>query len=416
MFRTYFTLECKRFGKVLPKCLLVNLLAVCLLALLVLAQQSGLFGSPSVVTSLQIGVAYDQGSELDREFIGFGLQFLTNSPSLKGKCTFLEVSEAEGLQQLEAKKLDAVLLVPEHYIQSLYDGTEEPVTLRFGTAQSGISSLLFRQLADALSEYMMQSKAGIYTMQDLYANWGEDYVQEADALTGAYLWKIANREGLLKTENISLMSHDNPLLSYLVIGFVLLFCLCGLNLGSVLGKEERMLQELLARRGLSKSKQYLAKLGSVCLLFAIPYTILYGTVGILAHANGISADYGLLYAKLLPILVLLSALCLCIYEAFSDGISGMLCFFFGFLLLAFLSGFFYPLSYFPEWMQTVAAWLPTKVMADYLTAGICGDSLLLPFAKTILLTALFVGLYPLLLALQTRQIQRRRFAKKGGAL
>lgn len=416
MFRTYLSLECKRFGKLLPKCLLVNLFAVCLLALLALAQQSGLFGSQSMVTSLQIGVAYDQGSELDREFIGFGLQFLTNSPSLKGKCTFQEVSEAKGLQQLEEKELDALLLVPAHYIQSLYDGTEEPVTLRFGTSQSGISSLLFRQLADALSEYMLQSKAGIYTMQDLYATWGEDYTLEADALTGAYLWKIANREGLLKVENVSLLSHDNPLLSYLIIGFVLLLCLCGLNLGSVLGKEEKMLQELLARRGLSKAKQYLAKLGSICLLFAIPYTILYGTVGILAHINGMIADYGILYVKLLPILLLLSTLCLCIYEAFSDGISGMLCFFFGFLLLAFLSGFFYPLSYFPEWMQKVAAWLPTKVMADYFTAGLLGDSMLLPFAKTILLSALFATLYPLLLAMQNRQIQRRRFAKKGGAL
>ncbi len=416
MFRTYFSLECKRFGKVLPKCLLVNLIAVCLLALLALAQQSGLFGSQSMVTSLQIGVAYDQDSQQDREFIGFGLQFLTNSPSLKGKCTFTEVSEEKGLQQLEAEELDAVLLVPEHYIQSLYDGTEEPVTLRFGTSQSGISSLLFRQLADALSEYMLQSKAGIYTMQDLYATWGEDYIQEADALTGAYLWKIANREGLLKEETLSLLNHDNPLLSYLVIGFVLLLCLCGLNLGSVLGKENRMMQDLLARQGLSKAKQSFAKLGSICLLFAIPYTILYGAVGILAHTNGISADYGILYVKLLPILLLLSALCLCIFEAFSDGISGMLCFFFVFLLLAFLSGFFYPLSYFPTWMQKVATWLPTKVMADYLTAGICSDSLLLPFVKTLLLTILFVVLYPLLLAMQNRQMQRRQFNQKGGAL
>ena len=68
-------------------------------------------------------------------------------------------------------------------MRSVYYGIDKPISIRFGTAQSGISSLLFKQLSETVSDYMMDSKAGVYAMQDMYDSWDLDYSFDADELS-----------------------------------------------------------------------------------------------------------------------------------------------------------------------------------------------------------------------------------------
>ena len=113
-----------------------------------------------------------------------------------------------------------LLLFPENYVTSVYYGEEEPLTLCFGTAQSGISSLLLGQLSDAISEYMMQAKAGVYAMQDMYDSWHLKYSSDADELTARFMMKIFDRKGMINVQTVSSTGTENPVIYYITAGFI----------------------------------------------------------------------------------------------------------------------------------------------------------------------------------------------------
>ena len=389
-FSVYLKLECKRILKLFPGMIIVTMLvlSVCAIFLLQDTKSSSSFkNSSSGIKTINIGIVY---SDEDKQFLGLGFYMLEHADDIGYICKFKEVSLDEGQRLLDNKQLDVLAIFPKDYVRSVYYGIDKPISIRFGTAQSGISSLLFKQLSETVSDYMMDSKAGVYAMQDMYDSWDLDYSFDADELSEKYVMRILDRTAMIKKDTIDATDGLSSTMYYVCVGIVLVLLFWGLNCGSVLGKNQKMLSALLQRQQLSGIKQYFARYLSLLFLFTLNY-IAIATASYIATSkmqiDFISAGS---YIKLIPLLFLLCAVVLCVYEISNDGIGGMIFFFFSSLIMGFVSGFFYPLSYFPTWMQSVAEFLPTRIMFEYTTACIKNNLSYGVFVKLILYTVLFI--------------------------
>ena len=174
-FSVYLKLECKRILKLFPGMIIVTMLvlSVCAIFLLQDTKSSSSFkNSSSGIKTINIGIVY---SDEDKQFLGLGFYMLEHADDIGYICKFKEVSLDEGQRLLDNKQLDVLAIFPKDYVRSVYYGIDKPISIRFGTAQSGISSLLFKQLSETVSDYMMDSKAGVYAMQDMYDSWDLDF-------------------------------------------------------------------------------------------------------------------------------------------------------------------------------------------------------------------------------------------------
>lgn len=385
-FLIYLKLECKRVLRLFPGILIITFLVLSVCGLIF---AKDLKGNDNFLKnkSYDIGIVYSQE---DKQFLGIGFYMLEHSDEVGYICNFWEVSESEGQRMLDNDEIDVLAIFPDDYVRSLYYGIEKPITLRFGTSQSGIVSLMFSRLADTVADYMMDSKAGVYTFQNMYESWNLYYIDDANQLTEEYIIDIIGRTGVLATKSVNATDDLSAAMYYVCVGIVLLMIFWGLSCGSVLGTNKKMLPILLARQQLSQISQYFAKYLSVLILFFLNYTVIAVLSFVVMNKLKIDAVPYSFYFNLLPLLLLVCAMVLCVYEISKDGIAGMMFFFFASLILGFVSGFFYPMSYFPLWMQNLAEYLPTRIMLEYVLACMKENLTMDVCVKNALCTIFFV--------------------------
>ncbi len=390
--KIYFKLECKRIMKLLPGILAITLFVLTITGFLLankyFDKQSSIEDTHNVsdLKNMKIGIVANEG---EMDFLDIALYLIEQTDDFGDICSFIFVSENEGQKMLEQKELDILTIFPDNYVKSVYRGTEEPIVVRFGTAQSGVSSLMFRQLADSLTNYMMECKAAVYTLQDKYDEWDISVKKDDEQITAELIKEILNRTSLLKQETVSATEGLHSILYYVCVAIVLMTLLWALSCGSVLGKNSKTMPMLLERQGVSPLTQYLVKFASLFLFFLTNYLVIAVIAMIVTHVLGITFIPISAYFMIIPILLPACAITLCVYELSKDGIGGMLFLFFGTVIFSFLSGFFYPLSYFPVWMQKIAAFLPTKVMFHYVSCNVVKANAGYSFVGLLIYTMIF---------------------------
>lgn len=391
-FYVYLRLECKRILRLFP--------AICLITAVLLMVAGLLFvngknknksdkTNTSQVKNLKemtIGIVSD---ESDSPLLNMGLYMVEQTDNLRYICSFMNVTEERGQRLLEKEQIDVLAILPDDYIKSVYRGTDKPIIIRFGSSQAGASSLMFRQLADIVSDYLMESRAGVYAMQDMYTDWGISYKKDADRLSERYVLKISSRANMLNEQTINVTGNLSAPLYYMSVGIILIMLFWGLNCGSVLGRNEKMMSVLLERQNLSQSKQYLAKYISLFLLFLLNYAVIVTILNLVVLMLNIEFVSAISFFKIIPILFLVCSIVLCVYEISNDGIGGMIFLFFSTIILGFLSGFFYPVSYFPIWFQNISKILPTRVMLDYVQTCIADESIIYRLIIIIIYAVIF---------------------------
>lgn len=389
-------MECKRILRLFPRICLVTILAVILGGGFFVLSCSTKDKGQAELSVMNIGVV--AGSE-DSHYIDIGMYIMQHTDDLKYVCDFKKVTEQEGQQGLENEKLDALIIFPDDYVRSVYYGGEMPIIIRFGTAQSGLSSVMFGRLSEVISDYMRESKAGVYAMQDMYDSWNYKYKADSDELVERYAFKIFSRKDMLVEETAESEGGINIIHYYFGAALNLLFMFWGLNCGSVLGKTEKMFRTLLRIRGVSQLKQLSAKFVSLLLLFLLNYLVVMGLVGIIINFLPPSVDLGvtdnimLIAVKIMPALLLVCSFVLLVYELFHDSIGGMIFIFFATVIMGFLSGYFYPASFFPVWIQGIGRWLPTGVLFEYVTQCMESYDIVISLIKVVIYTVvLFVVL------------------------
>lgn len=394
-FHIYWKLQLKRYYKVLPATLLTMILVCGLLGGIALLIHLSHSDSDDIIS---IGIVAKE----DEPYLDWIIQSAGNMESTEYTCEFILTDESDAIMKLAQGEFTAVFIIPENYIRSLIAGDADPLVIRFGEGQTGIASYLVRILGDAASRVMTDTQAGIYAMDAYYIQNHLSGRKTSEALLNiSYLQQVFTREKLYVTveavESHTLQNRDNYFISCLVLFFLFL----GMSIGRLLLSENDAMQGKLPTIGLGNTSQVMARYGALFLIYTIIYMALSlsATLFFLIWNNPLSVtdgyrmtDWLILWICMFPVLLPICSMLQCIFLWAKDTVSGVLFLFFSTLLCGYVSGYFYPSSYFSEQMQKVVSVLPTGCFRSYLAHCLSKDKLTLSAGYLLIYTMVFLCL------------------------
>ena len=382
-FRIYLALECKKYLLAFPKicgglCLILLLTGSYFLLNQLYSENR------EEKSRIQIGITADP----EEPYLDWMIQTIESMKDLKHSCHFEFVSEAEGMKRLQSGRYTALFLIPPDYIRSLIDGEEAILRIRFCQGQTTIADFLVKELGNAASQIMLDTQAGIYAMQDLYReNHWQNMSKDELSLNIRYLQKVLSRREIYRYEEIPATGTTTDRTHYFTVAILCFLTALGLTCTAVLHREPHVFVEKLDHCGLRHWQQILAKETAMILCFGEIYLFL--TILLTVLSPWISGFNGLLHQSadsslhsmlltggkllaIMPVLFVICAYILWIYEISPNNMSSILLLFISFICLAYLSGYFYPLSYLPYSIRQISAYLPTSVILNYSYHILCG--------------------------------------------
>lgn len=401
-FRLYLSLEIKKYLFSLPKiCSGLFLILFLTVSYFLLYQHYSAEQQKQGI--IQIGITADP----DEPYLDWMIQTIESMKDLKHSCHFEFVSETEGIKRLQAGEYTALFLIPPDYIRSLIDGDEAILRIRFCQGQTTIADFLVKELGNAASQIMLDTQAGIYAMQDIYReNHWQNMSKDEFSLNIRYLQKVLNRREIYCYEEIPATGTIADRTHYFAVAILCFLTALGFTCTAVLHREPYIFAEKLDRSGLRHWQQILAKGTAMILCFGGVYLLL--SILLLAlsprisgfnslfHQNTDSSLYSMLLCgsklfAIIPVLFVICAYILWIYEISPNNMSSILLLFVSFLCLAYLSGYFYPLSYLPSSIRQFSAYLPTSVILKYSYHILCGTGSLLDLLGTLAYGTILYG-------------------------
>lgn len=374
----YFRMEIKRMFRSLPGVFLGSLLLITLLAgAFWLCYQSS--RTPAQKKAVSIGIVAKEGEP----FIDWTMNTISQMENTKYSCHFVKLTEEEAVRQMEKGKINVMFLIPENYISSIIRGENKHIIIRFSRGQNTIVSFLLRELCTAASSFILNSEAGIYTLQDYYEEHQLSHASEKElSLNLAYIREIAKLSDGVRIEEVEIPQSYSTTSRYLLSGVVLFFFLWGIAYGNLLTSQNHAFQQKLRLFSLRYPQQILVRNFAFFLtnLLGFALFLLLGTLLCLGTALSLP-DTPLLQPEqlwgfgisLLPVLWMASSFIQWIYEVTEDALGGSVFLFFSTLLLALLSGCFYPLDYLPLAIQKLSGMLPVYHGVTYGQSCLYGE-------------------------------------------
>ena len=405
-FRIYLLAQMKRVKKALPAVLIMTLLltgCIALISKVMLIADS----SSEKKQKVQIGLVGD----ISGSYLGFGISALQHLDSSRFAIEFIEMEEEEARDRLNHGTLSAFVIVPEGFVEAAVRGENMPLTYVSTSGSLRLGSMIMNELVNTISSLLTESQNAIYGMQNYLVNNGmsDIYWQATDELYLRFLDFILGRTSVYELEIMGL-SGNLSMIGYYLCGFTVLFLLLWGIAGSPLYiKKDHALPALLSSKGQNTLSQmagefvaYFVLMATSFLLVIVLVAVAMGLTGFTLpewEREGIGILFGF-YVKMLPVAAVICAMQLLLFELTSDMVSGILLQFLCALSLGYLSGCFYPISFFPESIQIVQPLLPTGVAVNY------GGNLLME-ESTVIEMVLLLGYLVLFLVLATAVRKRK---------
>lgn len=371
----YILAQLKRVCRVFPSVLGTTFLllgCMALLALVLLRQD----GESEDKQKIQIGLAGD----IEGSFLGIGIHTVQNLDSSRFTISFVDMTEEEAKKQLMQGKISAYVVVPENFVESVSSGENKPVTYVTSLGAPGIGSLVMNEVVDVISKLIVESQNAIYGMQRLLVlhEMQDIYWESTEEMYFQFIDFILGRTGIYEMEILG-VSNSLSFTSYYMCGILVLFLLLwGIACSPLFVKRDLALPKLLAARGQKAFWQVLGEyMAYVALMLAtLTFVVLLLVIGMKVTGFTLpewkeSGVGELLWfcCKMLPVVLVLSAMQFLFYEIISGMVSAILLQFIAALCLGYLSGCFYPISFFPTGIQKLSQILPTGAALQY--AGNC---------------------------------------------
>lgn len=369
-FFQYIRLELKRMLLSLPGICIGSLLMLALIAGFLFVCQTSSEGTQKK-EPVTIGIVAAE----DEPFVDWMITTVSSIKKTQDTFRFHRMSEKVANKQLQEGKISIIFVIPEQYISSIINGTNKHVTIRFAKGQTTIVSFLLRQLSEAASSFILNSEAGIYSMQEYYEKYNLPNQREDElTLNLQYIKEIANLEDGVTVEEVQ-TDTSYPMTSvYLVSAIVLFSFLWGLTCSKMLTSQTRAFQNQLWRNGMKQRSQLFARGIAFFTTNLVNFAILIILASILiltkklTFADTLLTDIGGLWrfaVLLIPVLILTSAFIQLVYEITEDAFGGILFLFFSVMVMGLFSGCFYPLEYLPEMVQNIGRYLPVYHLCQY---------------------------------------------------
>ena len=404
---SYSLVQLKRMIKILPKSIGITLFLSCCIALLGIAFVESQENSEEK-TKISIGLV----GNLEESYMGFGIRAIQTLDSSRFTIEFVELEEQEAIKRVEQGNLNSYIKVPDGFLDAIMQGELKPLLYVSKTGNQMLSGMIVQEVVKAVSILMRDTQNAVFAMQDYIREreLREVYTEHTNTISIKYLDFILARPSVFEVEQIGVLGNQLSVQAYYVGAFSIVFLLLWGIMGALLFiKKDMALYKMLKAKGQKELSQIVGEwiayvllmLGNVFVLFFV-FTIIVNQTGVTLpewKTNVMSemVIYGIFFV---PVIVLISAIQFLLFELSSDFVSGILLQFLSAITLAYLSGCFYPLSFFPKSIEIIANVLPTKIAFDYLSKCFLSQQKI----KEVVIMMIYTGVFLLL----TVCIRKRR--------
>ena len=136
----------------------------------------------------------------DDKLTSFALTYIKHMDALKGWCSL-----EEGQEALQQQELAALIVLPEHVVEGIMDGTNEPAKL-YLSGHSKALGYVFEELANAGIGMLAVAQAQIYATDDILSQAGidrQEIEQQYQQIDMHNLNLVMNRSMLWREDSIS---------------------------------------------------------------------------------------------------------------------------------------------------------------------------------------------------------------------
>ena len=396
--RKYLFLQLKTGMKCLISLLISFLLIASLFAMGIISYQF-LKEDAEQKNIIHMGIVVSENDVIFHQL----LPFLNGLESIQSFCDIEFVSQEEGFRGLQAGTLQFVAVIPEDFYEEAVRCEETQFTVYVGENLSKREWKVL-SLLKAVEESMQIAESAIFSMEE-----GIDEYQlsiskgevEYD-LTEIYIMEILFRNQAFKRSNIS-FSGSFSFAEYYVADICLVWILLhSLVFLKLYGKEEKMIENLIAKGQMGKIGTSLSKVMTLTLTLYIVMGIglLMGDVVCQFMNHSFLMAHGMMYLYLLPLSFCMAAW---IHFFFSIGTEqkekGMF-FVLVLFVMVLLSGGIVPIIYLPNMLRGIVQWIPFHQWHNWLQHILWGE-----ITGSMILRMLLLGCVGVLL---THLINRRK--------
>ncbi len=400
-FSSYTNAQFKRSVRFLPFIFLVTLIiCLCLALVLVSTFKTTSSSEDDSQAKIRIGIT---GSYEDT-FLGFGLSAIQAFDSSRFALELIELDSEKAATSLRKGDISGYIVIPENFINNAIHGEVGKLEFVTNFANADIVNMLKHEVLELVSCIIVESQKGVYGMQEImYDKFGlsyDDTYNDTLALSAEYISLVLARSTALEVTlvNVEKLTFEGHMFSGIT---VLLMLLSGIVTCPLFVRRDLSLYKLLsANRHHSAAQiigEYLAffsvmLINNIVLLLALMVGT--GTVmGAIPELALLSAgEMFALLIKFIPAIALITSLQFLMYQLADSIVSGVLMQFISAVLLAYLSGCFYPISFFPEAIQVISRLIPPGIAREYLSSLIMGHAETSAFLASLAYFALFTVL------------------------
>jgi len=357
--RRYFGAQWKRALRSLPGALLANLLLLAAAALLLLYLTRLFAPSEEGTAKLKLGIVGGQG----QTYLGTGLGILNNMDSSRLAISYEQLDKEAAAEKLKRGEIQAYLEVPDDFLSALSEGENKTIRYVGGGLEAGLNSALIREAGSAAEVILKETERGIYAAEGYFDAHGarDRHAKLLTEINLRYLGTVLNRNRNYNAETVVALAGSDLAQYYRAALLCFLLFASGVSALPFAAGRVPVLGRLLTAEGVSCGAQllseYFAYFGLQTLAFLPLLPLLRET-----------------FAGLLPALFFATALQFLLYELAEGLLAGAFLQLFAGIFLAFLSGCFYPLAFFPARMQALSRALPSGQCFRYLERLLAGEA------------------------------------------
>ncbi len=323
---------------------------------------------------------------VDDSYLGIGVYAIKNMDSSRFYVELIEMSEKEADKSLRERKIAGYVFIPEGFVKSITRGTNKSLTYVTNDDPAGFGKIIEEEIVMTVSDLVTESQKSIYAAIELARDLGADkgLGRKIDKLNLSYINYALNRT---KTHELVITGISDDLGYggyYICAAITFLFMIWGISSGSLLSEKNYEFSRLAALRGIGAYYQIFSKLISffiITLITGFIFAVIFG-IGVSCFDFGIDEIDGtnvfsaiVFLFKIIPVILMFSAMHIMLYEIFSGSVGGILIQFILAIGLGYVSGIFYPNTFFPETLQSLASVLPTGAGFSYIRKTMSGMSL-----------------------------------------
>ncbi len=362
-FGDYLLIQYKRILKLLPG--IIGMILV--VALLLSVAGYAIINSDAYKAEQQrykIGVV----GETDDEMISLGVHMVSTMDDTRFMLELVNFhDEDQAKKAMRNADISAYIVITKEFADALDAMTNDSKLTYYATSgQKGISNVMMDEIAMIATNIIVYSETGICTLRQLMKEEGFDKEvrhEKVNDLFMIYLAALVSRSDVVKVTALGLsdgLSTPEYYFSALLLFFMLLLSFCSISF--FLGTKDAQ-YKFMAAKGIDAPKQVLGEY--------IPFLTI-NVILVLFIAAG-SKRYQLA-GQLLPVAIMFAALGFLIFEVLIGVINKILVAFMLYMGMGYVSGYFYPKTFFPDLVQQIGEKIPTGVAFTYMAAVLQGNS------------------------------------------